>query len=335
MAFYDSISLEKGMYHVAGKTFTEVLEGLDSSEHYKNTPLEGLDAYERQLKRFDIRVSGPKSDVVEKFFATTDSAALFPEYVSRSVHQGMEETNILDQVVACRTKIDSMDYRSLACDMAAEHKQLARVAEGAEIPQVPIYLQENLVRLKKRGRVLVSSYEAVRFQRIDLFAVMLRQIGSYLATTQLSDAVDILLHGDGNDNAAQKVSLAQAGKPTYAELLKLWDALGPYEFNTLLASPDMVMALLELSDFKDPLTGLNFQTTGRLNTPLGAQLFKVSSMPKNTMLGLDRKCALEMVMAGDLTVDYDKLIDRQLERASVTSIYGFAKIFQSASVCLA
>ena len=335
MAFYDSISLEKGMYHVAGKNFTEVLEGLDSSENYKNTPLEGLDAYERQLKRFDIRVSGPKSDIVEKFFSTTDSAALFPEYVSRSVRQGMEESNILDSVVACRTNIDSMDYRSLACDMAAEHKQLARVAEGAEIPQVPIYLQENLVRLKKRGRMLVSSYEAVRFQRIDLFTVMLRQIGAYLATTQLADAVEVLIGGDGNNNAASKVSLAEAGKPTYAELLKLWDALDPYVFNTMLASPDMVMKLLELSDFKDPLTGLNFQTTGRLNTPLGAQLFKVGSMPEKTILGLDRKCALEMVLAGDLTVDYDKLIDRQLERASVTSIYGFAKIFQGASAYLA
>ena len=219
--------------------------------------------------------------------------------------------------------------------MTAEHKQLARVAEGTEIPQVPIYLQENLVRLKKRGRMLVSSYEAVRFQRIDLFTVMLRQIGAYLATTQLSDAVEVLIKGDGNDNAAAKVSLSTAGSPTYAELLKLWDALDPYELNTLLASPDMVMKLLELSDFKDPLTGLNFQTTGKLNTPLGAQLCKIRSMPEKTILGLDRKCALEMVIANDLTVDYDKLIDRQLERASVTSIYGFAKIFQGASAYLA
>ena len=109
MAFYDSINLEKGMYHVAGKNFTEVLEGLDSSENYKGTPLEGLDAYERQLKRFDIRVSGPKSDVVEKFFSTTDSAALFPEYVSRSVRQGMEEANLLDSVTACRTNIESIN----------------------------------------------------------------------------------------------------------------------------------------------------------------------------------------------------------------------------------
>ena len=38
-----------------------------------------------------------------------------------------------------------------------------------------------------------------------------------------------------------------------------------------------------------------------------------------------------MVQAGDVIVDYDKLIDRQLERASVSSITGFAKIFADAT----
>ena len=55
MAFYDSIRLEKGMYN-SGKTFSEVLEELDPSENYRNTELEGLDAFQRQLKRFDIKV---------------------------------------------------------------------------------------------------------------------------------------------------------------------------------------------------------------------------------------------------------------------------------------
>ena len=47
---YDSIKLEKGMYHVAGKSFTQVLEELDPSENYAGSDLEGLDAYQRQLK---------------------------------------------------------------------------------------------------------------------------------------------------------------------------------------------------------------------------------------------------------------------------------------------
>ena len=36
--------------------------------------------------------------MVEKFFHTTESAVLFPEFVARSVRQGMEEENILPAI---------------------------------------------------------------------------------------------------------------------------------------------------------------------------------------------------------------------------------------------
>ena len=105
MAFYDTLKLEKGMY-TAGKGFTRTLEELDPSANYEGTPLSGLDAYQRQLKRFDIRVGGTGSDPVEKFFQTSDSAALFPEYVSRAVRQGIERADLLPGIVATVTKIN-------------------------------------------------------------------------------------------------------------------------------------------------------------------------------------------------------------------------------------
>ncbi len=92
---FENIRLEKGMYGRSGRSFTQTLEELDPSEHYRGTPLEGLDAFQRQLKRFDIKVKGAGSDLVEKFFHTTDSAVLFPEFVSRVVRQGLEEESIL------------------------------------------------------------------------------------------------------------------------------------------------------------------------------------------------------------------------------------------------
>lgn len=64
---FNEIRLEKGMYSERGKTFEQTLEALDSNENYKGTPYEGLDAFQRQLKRFDIKVRGAGSDVVEKF----------------------------------------------------------------------------------------------------------------------------------------------------------------------------------------------------------------------------------------------------------------------------
>ena len=81
---FETVKLEKGMYSEAGSSFTKVLEKCDPSEQYRGTSLEGLDAFQRQLKRFDIKVKGAESDVVSKFFATWESAVLFPEYVARA-----------------------------------------------------------------------------------------------------------------------------------------------------------------------------------------------------------------------------------------------------------
>ena len=92
--------------------------------------------------------------------------------------------------------------------------------------------------------------------------------------------------------------------------------------------------MLKLSEFQNPLTGLNFQGTGTLSTPLGAQLLRTSALPAGTMIGLDRGYALEQICGSEITVEYDKLIDRQLERAAITSISGFAKLFADASKVL-
>lgn len=74
---YQNLKLEKGLYHLTNKSFVQALEALDPSAQYADTPLAGLDAYERQLKRFDIRISGAQCDRVEKFFTSTESAVLF------------------------------------------------------------------------------------------------------------------------------------------------------------------------------------------------------------------------------------------------------------------
>lgn len=64
---YENVKLEKGMYGQSGKSFLKVLESLDPSENYKGTALEGLDAFQRQLKRFDIHVKGAGSDRMKTF----------------------------------------------------------------------------------------------------------------------------------------------------------------------------------------------------------------------------------------------------------------------------
>ena len=336
---FENLRLEKGMYAQSGKSFSKVLESLDPSENYRGTPLEGLDAFQRQLKRFDIHVKGAGSDMVEKFFHTSDSAVLFPEFVSRVVRAGME-SDILPEITATTTNFEGMDYRTIASVPTEDDKALRRVEEGAAIPTTTIRTQENLVRLHKRGRMLVASYEAIRFQRLDLFSVTLRQIGAYIARMHLEDAVEVLMNGDGNDNAADAFEIGTSpisgtkGTLSYGALLDFWAQFDPYSMNTLLVSNDVMLKMLKLAEFQNPLTGLNFQGTGTLSTPLGAKLLRTSAVSAGKMIGLDKNYALERICAGEVTVEYDKLIDRQLERAAITSISGFAKPYQEASKVL-
>ena len=337
---YDNLKLEKGMYRQAGMSFTQVLESLDPSENYRGTALEGTDAFQRQLKRFGIRAKGEGSSAVESFFRTMDSAVLFPEYIARTVRQGMEENDILPAITATTTVIDSMDYRSIYSVPTAAELELKAVEEGGLIPETEIKTKEHLVSLSKRGRMLVASYEAIRFQKLDLFSVMLRQIGGYIQKQQLADAVKVLTEGDGNDNAAAAFTVGTSpisgtqGNLTYNQLVEFWGQFDPYTMNTMLCSTATMTGLLKIAELQNPLTGLNFQGTGKPGSPLGAQLHRTSAVADGVIIGLDNRYALEMVRAGDVLVEYDKLIDRQLERAAITSISGFGKICTGAACVL-
>ena len=337
---YDNLKLEKGMYRQEGMNFTQVLESLDPSENYRGTALEGTDAFQRQLKRFGIRAKGAGSSTVEKFFRTMDSAVLFPEYIARTVRQGMEENDILPAITATTTVIDSLDYRSIYSNPTDEDKELKRGEEGAEIPATEVKSKEHLVSLTKRGRMLVASYEAIRFQKLDLFGVMLRQIGAHIQKMQVQDAVNVILNGDGNDNAAVQYTVGSAplsgtkGTLGYDQLVEFWGQFDPYTMNTILCSTGTMTKLLKIPELQNPMTGLNFQGTGKLSTPLGAALHRTGAVADGVIIGLDNRYALEQVRAGDVLVEYDKLIDRQMERAAITSICGFGKICDGASAVL-
>lgn len=284
-----------------------------------------MDAYERQLKRFNIKVKGQNSDIVDSFFQTADSAVLFPEFVKRSVLMGMEAFNTLPSIVATVTNVENNDYRTIksTTDSTAGNA----TSETNELPKTVIQTKTSLVTMKKRGRIIATSYEALRHKRLDLFAVTLRKIGADIARAQLGDAVDVLINGDESGTAAAAVSPVSSSEIAYADLVELWANLSGYELNTILANTETMQALLALSELKDAQTLLNFKGAGQVVTPLGATLHRVDAVADNTIVGFDKNCALEMVQVGDLIVDYDKLIDKQLERATVSATAGFAKIF--------
>lgn len=326
---FDTIKLDKGLY-TSDKGFTKSLEDIDPSENYKGTELEGLDAYERQLKRFDIKVKGKNSDTISKFFQTTDSSVLFPEYVRRTVAASVAVGNELDDIVATTTVVDSLDYRSVECQpIESDNYGEGFINEGTYIPELSINVRNNLTKLKKSGRCLVASYEAIKSQKIDLFSVLLRQIGDYINGCQMAQAVKTLYY------AGPAVTSSVRNNIAFTDFTKLFTALYPYQLNTVIAETDVFLKIISLPEFRDGTAGLDFHGTGKLITPLGAKLIHAkTSVLNGGFVGFDKNYALEKVQFGDIVTDFDKLIDRQIERATVTSTVGFNVIIDSATALL-
>ena len=325
----NNITISKNFYN-STNGFTAELEALDPSSKYTGTELEKLDAFQRQLKRFEIKVAGKGSDSISKFFQSSNSATLFPEYVKRAVKQGIDDLDVINRIIASETQIDTLDYRTIATAISTEDAQKLNIPEASAIPEISIRLKQNLVSLKKRGRMLSASYESIKFQRLNIFTVALKEIGSYIARTQLQDAVTVLINGDGNQNPAKEITANTAGTLTYEDLISLWNQFEAYQLNTILASPNMMAKIMTLTELRDPFAGIKFSETGKILTPFGAEIIKSTAVPENKIIGFDKRFAIEKVTASDVAVDYDKLIDTQLERATITSITGFSKIMPDA-----
>ncbi|MBW7938263.1 MAG: phage major capsid protein [Candidatus Omnitrophica bacterium] len=312
-----------------GVGLTEILEELDPSQGDST-----LDAFERQLARAGLRIQGTHSDTIDRFFASTESAILFPEYVSRSVRIGMTDFRALNQILATRTRIDSDTYKTLFMDESAQtaaDRRLARLAEGAELPCIEIKSSEHTVKIRKYGRYIEVSYEALRRKTIAVVSVFLKAIGYQIQKDKFEEALAVLVDGDGNSNPAAVSNTAADGTLAYADLVDFALSFHPYQMNVIIAPPAVVKTILTLDEFKDPSTGMNFQATGDLVTPFGAQIIPNSAVAANTLIGLDRRYALEEVFETGLLVESDRLIRRQLEGTAISEVAGFARIIQPAA----
>lgn len=333
---YENIKLEKGMYNNPFKSFSETLEELDPSENYDINSSEGqLDAFQRQLKRFNIRVNGPNCDFISKFYENSNSSVLFPEYIARCVEKGIMQNQILKQIVATTSKIDNLNYRSLIINSEDElNNQPKPVTEGEAIPETQLKISENNIKLQKLGRILTASYEAIEFQKINTFARAIERIGVNFANSMIVNAIDVLTNGDSKKNPATSVATKESDKISYDDLIEVWTKFENYEMNTIIAHPVLIAKIAKIEELKNPISKLNFPTHGTLATPLGAQILRSNVAPKQSVIFLDNNYALNQIVAKGITVESDKLIDKQISRTSISIIHGFSIICNDARIIM-
>lgn len=310
---YNNVKLEKGLYNLSGKSFSQALEALDPSENYSGTPLANLDAFERQLKRFNIRVSGSDCDMVEKFFTTTESAVLFPEFVRRCIKKGFDDS-VLNNIVAVSTKCESNIYSGCVISDTASY---STTSQGNALPVASVTEPSASLSLNKYGRMITASYEALRQQKLDVFGVMLRSVGIKLANSVLGSAVTAL---------KANITPSTVSALDYSALTSLYGSFDDFNMNCVMLSPANTAVVLALAQMENA----SADEQGRVKLPFGAEIICTSEVDDNTVIGLDKDFALEIVTSSDIVLETDKLISNQLDRIAVSINCGFRRITDDA-----
>jgi hypothetical protein len=235
-------------------------------------------------------------------------------------------------IVAITTQIDSGTYQAAyANEAGTDDLSYKNIPEGSKFPKITITVAEKSITLQKRGFMLMESYEHARRIRANKMAVFLRLIGYQLAKDRAELALSISMNGNtGNSNAA--FAHSDTGL-NYNNLVEFWAEFDPYESSLLVLPKAGITALMQLTEFKDPMIASQWLTGGTLVTPLGHQLRRLDvTALADKVHGIDTNFALEEVRErGAALIDKDKVIDGQWNQLTVSDVFGFAKIMASAS----
>ncbi|MGW9128161.1 phage major capsid protein [Paenibacillus chitinolyticus] len=327
------IALEKGMYQdatVKNVYLNDILEKEDPTVEYKGTPFENTTALQRQLADRGIKTFGAQSDKVSKFFQTnSDNLLLFPAVIEQSIRKGLEENNIIQQLVATTTNLsDSDTYKTLIWEDVPEDQELRRVAEGGPLPKTKITLGNKEITVFKYGRMLEASYEALKNQRLNVYLLQMQRFGYRLALNEVEMAIQVLMNGDGGVSGADTFKISELGgtantmayKPFVKFKGKFKDGYLP---NIFLAEEELYTDTVLLDQFNNAFLGYQFAVTGEAQKILGGQPVRCDKVPVKKMIGIDTRFALNRVIATPLRIEYDKLIDTQIERSAISYAGGF------------
>ncbi len=322
-----------GLRQVRGRELFETLHGLGLSygQYFRAM---GTNLQDYCAQEFGVDVS---RITVDRFFQSDPNAKwLFPDMVREAVIAGMKRKPVYRDLIIRDEPVVGTAYDVPYVQESADDEELRGVAEGAAIPESEIRYGSRIVRLDKKGRGVLASYEAVRRMSVDMLRVHLQRMGERLGRNLDARLATVLVSGDssGASTAAVTLNTATANTWTYADILSGFMKLTLDHYFTpthMLANGALTETILKLDEFKDSAL-FDFAKTGNLPTPVGVKLVPMPEQPENKLTILDAGYAVEKLTEQDLLVESDKLINQQWERTYLTVVTDFAVIYEKARV---
>ncbi len=255
----------------------------------------------------------------------------------------------LSEVVGMTTGIRANVYRPFYLeDVTAAN---SRVAEAAEIPAVRIAQSEKTITLRKYGRRIDTTYEAIRHMPIDLVAFNVQRIAIAVEAEKVDKVLDVIINGDGTaGSAATNFNLTTLDPATTANNLTLlaWIAFkmkfkNPLKMTTVLGRDASLLKafMLNTGSTNFPLIMMGSLGGGQSLTPINDRLAGgeragwLDSAPASKLVGFDKRLSVERVFEiGANIQESDTDIKHQINHLVLSEVEGYAIIDPKANKTL-
>lgn len=269
------------------------------------------------------------------------NSALRPYYDAAGLRALQIQAAIpLGELLANTSTIDQETYRAAyLTEPSVASIRMVRVGEAADIPKTTVQTREQAVYLHKYGRAIEITYEAIRRQPIDRVALLIARIAVQADVDKVATAVDTLVNGDGNGNAATVVNLTTLDSTTTANILTLTAWINfiqqfpnPYALTTVLGRTAATTALMVLN------VGTANTMLAELHTTLGigglrpinpelsgtVAVGTTNDAPASRLVGFDRRFALEQLIEANADINETmRWIINQTEVLTLSEVVGF------------
>ena len=248
----------------------------------------------------------------------------------------------LSALIARSEGITGQDYRSLYIvdDLGTDAYRLKRVMEGARIPATTLVTGEHYIQIHKFGRLLRTTYEQMRRQRLDRIAFILSRMAIQAEVDKVAIVLNTVINGDGNANTSSLVLNQTALDPGSAAgtlTLKGWLTFkgrftNAYSLDVVLAQEAAMLQLLLL-----PVNNVNgiplvllpgndlgaMRNIGaRFNNSIGYG--QTADAPALKLVGWDSTQTVEEVFEiGGTISEVENFIENQTAAMSMTESVGY------------
>ncbi len=301
---------------------------------------------------YDNKIDGDMHSMTMKQMLTTTGHGryILPEIWRDNIQKGLEYEGLSVNLVARNENIAQSTILMPSVDFTkTDYREFEMhvVNEGAEIPIGYAEAEaERTVRIFKRGRGLVQTYEAARELPVGLAALYFQNVGKML-TVQLDNAImDVLLNGDqANGSLSVPVMGVESTSNgiTYNDIVRAWVRQSRLHQTSrvMLANEATAMTILAMDAFQRtlPANGAVNNPTGtvvNIRTPLptSQDIYINEKIPDGKVLFVNPSRAIVQLTNQPLMIESDKDISKQINRSYASIITGFANIDHEARLLL-